>query len=210
MVLLLVAAPAPGAAAQLPLSLEEALRMAVERAPMLDARRARVEAARQESRRAGALPDPTLTLGIDNLPVTGPDAFNGHAVNPGPLAATGADHGLTVFGVLFAINSSLHSYLIVSYAAEDGVSLDVGFYYMADAMGRLLGTVLSGWVFQRFGLAACLMVSGGLIATAALASITLPRHERRGVFPRTILFRRAACSPNHRLGLPLRRPLSRC
>ena len=47
--------------------------------------------------------------------------------------------GLSVFGVLFAINSSLHSYLIVSYAAEDGVSLDVGFYYMANAMGRLLG-----------------------------------------------------------------------
>ena len=51
--------------------------------------------------------------------------------------------GLTVFGVLFALNSALHSYLIVSYASEDGVSLDVGFYYMANAMGRLLGTVLS-------------------------------------------------------------------
>lgn len=91
--------------------------------------------------------------------------------------------GLTVFGVLFAINSSLHSYLIVSYAAEDGVSLDVGFYYMANAMGRLLGTVLSGWMFQRFGLAACLMVSAGLVATAALASVTLPRHDREGVVP---------------------------
>ena len=78
--------------------------------------------------------------------------------------------GLTVFGVLFALNSALHSYLIVSYASEDGVSLDVGFYYMANAMGRLLGTVLSGWVFQRFGLAACLAVSAGLVAIAALAS----------------------------------------
>src|SRR3546814_17617307 len=56
--------------------LDEAIRMAVERAPMLDARRAQVEAARQESRRAGALPDPMLTVGIDNLPVTGPDAFD--------------------------------------------------------------------------------------------------------------------------------------
>ena len=56
-----------------------------------------------------------------------------------------------MFGVLFAINSSLHSYLIVSYASEDGVSLDVGFYYMANALGRLLGTVLSGWVFQAGG-----------------------------------------------------------
>jgi len=88
--------------------------------------------------------------------------------------------GLAVFGVLFAVNSSLHSYLIVSYAAEDGVSLDVGFYYMANAMGRLLGTLLSGWVFQRFGLAACLGVSAGLVAAAALASIALPRHGSAG------------------------------
>lgn len=84
--------------------------------------------------------------------------------------------GLTVFGVLFAINSSLHSYLIVSYAAEDGVSLDVGFYYMANAMGRLLGTVLSGWVFQMAGLGACLIISAVLVAIAALVSVTLPRH----------------------------------
>src|SRR3546814_5621443 len=76
LILLLLVAPAAGAAAQSPLSLDEAIRMAVERAPMLDARRAQVEAARQESRRAGALPDPMLTVGIDNLPVTGPDAFD--------------------------------------------------------------------------------------------------------------------------------------
>lgn len=88
--------------------------------------------------------------------------------------------GLSVFGVLFAINSSLHSYLIVSYAAEDGVSLDVGFYYMANAMGRLLGTVLSGWMFQRYGLAACLGTSALFVALAAIVSMTLPRHERAG------------------------------
>jgi predicted MFS family arabinose efflux permease len=91
--------------------------------------------------------------------------------------------GLTVFGVLFAINSSLHSYLIVSYAAEDGVSLDVGFYYMANAMGRLLGTVLSGWVFQMAGLSACLIISAALVAMAALVSVTLPRHATGGVPP---------------------------
>jgi len=83
--------------------------------------------------------------------------------------------GLTVFGVLFALNSALHSYLIVSYASEDGVSLDVGFYYMANAMGRLLGTVLSGWIFQRWGLAACLTISAALIAVAAAVSVALPR-----------------------------------
>lgn len=76
LVLLLLSAPAAGAAAQSPLSLDEAVRMAVERAPMLDARRAQVEAARQESRRAGALPDPMLMVSIDNLPVTGADAFD--------------------------------------------------------------------------------------------------------------------------------------
>ncbi|MDP1519980.1 organoarsenical effux MFS transporter ArsJ [Porticoccus litoralis] len=83
--------------------------------------------------------------------------------------------GLMLFGMLFAINSSLHSYLIVSYAREDGVSLDVGFYYMANAMGRLLGTVLSGWLFQVSGLAACLWVSTLLIAAAAIISLRLPK-----------------------------------
>ncbi len=84
--------------------------------------------------------------------------------------------GLTIFGVLFAINSSLHSYLIVSYAREDGVSLDVGFYYMANAMGRLVGTLLSGWIYQASGLGACLLASAVMVVIAALASIALPRH----------------------------------
>ncbi|MHB0765764.1 organoarsenical effux MFS transporter ArsJ [Stutzerimonas sp. NM35] len=84
--------------------------------------------------------------------------------------------GLMLFGVLFAINSSLHSYLIVSYAREDGVSLDVGFYYMSNALGRLLGTLLSGWVFQVHGLEACLWVSSALLLLAALIAIGLPRH----------------------------------
>ena len=87
--------------------------------------------------------------------------------------------GLLLFGVLFAINSSLHSYLIVSYARGDGVSLDVGFYYMSNAAGRLLGTVLSGWVYQVYGLEACLWISSGLVATAALLSMMLP--EKRPV-----------------------------
>ena len=52
--------------------------------------------------------------------------------------------GLLLFGVIFAVNSAVHSYLIVSFAANDGVSLDVGFYYMSNAAGRLLGTLLSG------------------------------------------------------------------
>ncbi|WP_111641196.1 organoarsenical effux MFS transporter ArsJ [Marinimicrobium alkaliphilum] len=91
--------------------------------------------------------------------------------------------GLLIFGGLFAVNSSLHSYLIVSFAGRDGVSLDVGFYYMANAMGRLLGTLLSGWVFQvagqgSSGLAACLWLSAGLILATVLISTALPRQRR--------------------------------
>ena len=80
--------------------------------------------------------------------------------------------------VLFALNSALHSYLIVSYAREDGVSLDVGFYYMANAAGRLLGTVLSGWVYQVAGLEACLWISAAFVAIAAAVSLALPRHAQ--------------------------------
>jgi len=87
--------------------------------------------------------------------------------------------GLLIFGAVFAINSSLHSYLIVSYAGNDGVSLDVGFYYMANAMGRLIGTVLSGWVFQNYGLEACLWVSSLFVAIASLLSLKLPQKHRR-------------------------------
>ena len=83
--------------------------------------------------------------------------------------------GLLVFGGIFAINSSLHSYLIVSYASDDGVSMDVGFYYMANAMGRLLGTLLSGYVFQVAGLEACLWISSAMLALTALISVYLPR-----------------------------------
>lgn len=83
--------------------------------------------------------------------------------------------GLVFFGIFFAINSSIHSYLIVNYAKEDGVSLDVGFYYMANAAGRLLGTLLSGWVYQTEGLAACLWFSTVFITLAAILSLALPR-----------------------------------
>lgn len=86
--------------------------------------------------------------------------------------------GLLAFGVLFAINSSWHSYLIVHFARTDGVSMDVGFYYMANAMGRLAGTVLSGWLYQFYGLAACLWVSAALVAASAVLALALPQQER--------------------------------
>ncbi|HBM09400.1 MFS transporter [Pseudomonas sp. Choline-3u-10] len=86
--------------------------------------------------------------------------------------------GLLLFGTIFAINSSLHSYLIVSYAKADGVSLDVGFYYMSNALGRLVGTLLSGWVYQAYGLEACLWVSSAFVLLAALISMGLPRRHQ--------------------------------
>lgn len=85
--------------------------------------------------------------------------------------------GLILFGIFFAINSSIHSYLIVNYAKEDGVSLDVGFYYMANALGRLVGTLLSGWIYQIAGLTECLWVSVCFVIAAALVSIVLPKNN---------------------------------
>ena len=82
--------------------------------------------------------------------------------------------GLIVFGFAFAINSAVHSYLIVAWSEHDKVSMNVGFYYMANASGRLTGTVLSGWVYQSYGLIGCLICSSIFIITAALLSIRLP------------------------------------
>ena len=82
--------------------------------------------------------------------------------------------GLGIFGLVFAINSSIHSFLIVNYADADGTSLDVGFYYMANAAGRLLGTILSGWVFLHGGLIWCLYLSTAMLLLASLLSIGLP------------------------------------
>ncbi|MDX1490847.1 MAG: organoarsenical effux MFS transporter ArsJ [Pseudohongiellaceae bacterium] len=78
--------------------------------------------------------------------------------------------GLLIFGAVFAINSSVHSYLIVAWAREEGVSLDVGFYYMANAGGRLAGTVLSGAIYQVYGFSACLVVSSALILATSLTT----------------------------------------
>ncbi len=83
--------------------------------------------------------------------------------------------GLAMFAVLFAINSAVHSYLILAYTDEESVALDVGFYYMANAGGRLLGTLLSGIVFQLAGFPGCLWISLALVLVAAALSLGLPR-----------------------------------
>ena len=92
-----------------------------------------------------------------------------------PLAQVGwLVVGLLAFGVLFAVNSSWHSYLIVHYARADGVSMD-GFYYMANAMGRLVGTLLSGWLYMEYGLSACLWVAAALVAASSMMALALPK-----------------------------------
>ena len=126
-------------------------------------------------RRGGEVPDGRAAFGWATLLAIIPATMAGLLAREYPAELV-LVFGLMVFGVLFAINSSLHSYLIVSYASEDGVSLDVGFYYMANALGRLLGTVLSGWVFQLAGLGACLAISTLFVALAAAISLALPRH----------------------------------
>ena len=82
--------------------------------------------------------------------------------------------GLAVFAAVFAMNSSIHSYMVLAYADAESVSLNVGFYYMANAAGRLLGTLLSGAVFMVGGLQACLWCSALLVGLSWLSSLRLP------------------------------------
>lgn len=104
----------------------------------------------------------------------------GSAADPGLVLVA----GLIVFGVVFAVNSAVHSYLILAYASSDRVAMNVGFYYMANAGGRLLGTVLSGAVYQWQGLEACLWVSAGFVVAAGALSLLLPgRPGRAAVRP---------------------------
>jgi MFS family permease len=82
--------------------------------------------------------------------------------------------GLALFGIVFAINSAVHSFLILDYSDNDRVAMNVGFYYMANAGGRLTGTVLSGWIYQTQGLTGCLWWSVGFLLAASLLSLPLP------------------------------------
>ena len=87
--------------------------------------------------------------------------------------------GLAAFGVVFAMNSSIHSYMILAYTEAEDVSLNVGFYYMANAAGRLVGTILSGALFLVGGLQACLWCSALLVGLAFAASTRLPTPPRQ-------------------------------
>lgn len=76
--------------------------------------------------------------------------------------------GLLIFGIVFAVNSSLHSYLILSFTKAERVTMDVGFYYMANAAGRLAGTLLSGLTYQIGGLPLMLGVAAFMVALSAM------------------------------------------
>lgn len=82
--------------------------------------------------------------------------------------------GLGIFGFIFAINSSIHSYLILAYTKSEEVALNVGFYYMANACGRLIGTLTSGIAYFYGGLTTCLITSTILALAAAIGNLTLP------------------------------------
>ncbi|MGQ9528857.1 MAG: organoarsenical effux MFS transporter ArsJ [Chloroflexus sp.] len=107
------------------------------------------------------------------------------ALNAGLAPTLSVVSGLLAFGIIFALNSAVHSYLILAYADDAKVAMNVGFYYMANALGRLTGTVLSGALYQLGmqsnpfgGLIACLWASVGFILIAGLLSIRLPTPTR--------------------------------
>ena len=91
--------------------------------------------------------------------------------------------GLVIFGIAFAINSSVHSYLIVDFADDDDVALDVGFYYSANAAGRLVGTLLSGLLYMWGGLATTLWGSAAFIVVAWISTVGLSRKVDAGAQP---------------------------
>ncbi len=78
--------------------------------------------------------------------------------------------GLLAFGFVFAVNSSIHSYLILAFGSAERITRDVGFYYMANAAGRLIGTLLSGLSYQVCGLPLCLATAGIMALASWLAA----------------------------------------
>ena len=91
-----------------------------------------------------------------------------HAITPFLL-------GLIVFGVIFAINSSVHSFLILAFSDNDKVLLNVGFYYMANAGGRLFGTLISGLAYHLGGMFSCILASLVFLIFSWLITLMLPK-----------------------------------
>jgi MFS family permease len=81
---------------------------------------------------------------------------------------------LALYGIIFALNSAVHSYLIIEWSDHQKISMNVGFYYMANAGGRLTGTILSGLVYQYYDLIGCLFISSFFVAFTVILSRHLP------------------------------------
>jgi hypothetical protein len=88
---------------------------------------------------------------------------------PSPALTATLIAGLLAFGFVFAVNSSVHSYLILAFGSAERITRDVGFYYMANAAGRLIGTLLSGLSYQAGGLPLCLATAGAMAGASWLA-----------------------------------------
>ena len=86
--------------------------------------------------------------------------------------------GLALFGIAFAVNSAVHSYLILSFSDSDKVALNVGFYYMANAGGRLVGCLFSGLSYQMWGLSGCLLTASVMVLAAGAITIVLAGEQR--------------------------------
>ena len=99
---------------------------------------------------------------------------------PAPWLTAVLVAGLLLFGFVFAVNSSVHSYLILAFASAERVTRDVGFYYMANAAGRLAGTLLSGLSYQWGGLALCLATAGGMALASWIAARRLLQADPEG------------------------------
>ena len=121
----------------------------------------------------GRAPGPAVasSLALGLAAVTALIPLGLRAGTPAALTMLG---GLILFGIAFALNSSVHSYLVLAYSDSDRVSLSVGFYYMANAAGRLLGTLLSGLLYQFSGVAASLWGAVMLATIAGLVALALP------------------------------------
>ncbi|RBP93662.1 hypothetical protein DFO80_10586 [Rhodobacter sp. 140A] len=128
-------------------------------------RGAAANGARAAARWAGALVPIPFALAAAALAAGG----------PAPWLTVVLIAGLLLFGVVFALNSSLHSWLILAFAGTGRVTMDVGFYYSANAAGRLLGTLLSGLSYQAGGLPLCLATAGLMALASALAMRPLAR-----------------------------------
>jgi hypothetical protein len=103
------------------------------------------------------------------------------AGTPAPWLTVALGVGLLMFGAVFAVNSSLHSYLILHFTGAARVTMDVGFYYMANAAGRLLGTLLSGLTYQAGGLPLCLATAAAMVALSRIGAGRLRPDDKETV-----------------------------